>query len=103
MDRRTFLALTGTGAAVAGLPRVRGGWRDLPDLSGASVADLLLGQERGTFSARDLVQGYLRRIGDLDARGPSLRSIIETNPDATDIADALDRERKSKGPRGPLQ
>jgi amidase len=102
MNRRTFLALTGSAAAAAHLSAIPGGWRDLPDLSEATLADLLLGQERGTFSARDLVQGYLRRIGDLDARGPSLRSIIETNPDATDIADALDRERKSKGPRGPL-
>jgi len=31
-----------------------------------------------------------------------LNSIIELNPEALDIADALDRERKSKGPRGPL-
>src|SRR5215203_1340858 len=101
MDRRTFLALTGTAAAV-GLPRVGGGWRDLPDLSEASVADLLLGQERGTFSARDLVQAYLDRIAAMDRRGPSLRSILDINPDAPDIADSLDRERKAKGPRGPL-
>src|SRR5205823_10131163 len=31
-----------------------------------------------------------------------LRSIIEVNPDALTIADALDAERKAKGPRGPL-
>ncbi len=28
--------------------------------------------------------------------------MIETNPDALAIADALDRERKQKGARGPL-
>jgi amidase len=28
--------------------------------------------------------------------------VIEVNPDATSIADALDTERKAKGPRGPL-
>src|SRR5262249_61769154 len=29
-------------------------------------------------------------------------SVIEVNPDALQLADALDRERKAKGPRGPL-
>ena len=28
--------------------------------------------------------------------------MIELNPDALAIADALDAERKAKGPRGPL-
>ena len=102
MDRRAFLAFTGAAAAAAHLPRIPLGWRNLPDLTEATVADLQLGQERGNFTARDLVEGYLRRIGDLDARGPALHSIIETNPDAMDIATALDRERKSKGSRGPM-
>jgi amidase len=68
----------------------------------ARLADLQIGLERGTFTSRDLVQAYLRRIEDLDRRGPSLHSIIEINPDAVNIADALDRERKARGPRGPL-
>jgi amidase len=61
-----------------------------------------LGQERGTFTAKDLVQGYLERIAAMDRRGPALHSILDTNPDAVDIADVLDRERKAKGLRGPL-
>jgi amidase len=31
-----------------------------------------------------------------------VNAVIEINPDALEIAEALDRERKSKGPRGPL-
>jgi amidase len=38
----------------------------------------------------------------LDRKGPALRSIVEVNPDALALAGALDRERKEKGPRGPL-
>src|SRR5205085_10281378 len=32
----------------------------------------------------------------------SVNAVIELNPDALEIADALDKERKDKGPRGPL-
>ncbi|MBA3443309.1 MAG: amidase [Gemmatimonadales bacterium] len=102
MDRRNFLALAGAAAVAARFPRVPSKWHGLPDLEEATVADLLLGQERGTFTARDLVQGYLERIASMDRRGPSLHSILDINPDAADIAEALDRERKTKGLRGPL-
>src|SRR5439155_11715219 len=45
---------------------------------------------------------YLSRIEAFDRQGPALRSVIETNPDALAIADRLDAERRSRGPRGPL-
>lgn len=50
----------------------------------------------------DLVEGSLRRIADLDRRGPALRHILETNPDATAIARQLDVERRAGHVRGPL-
>ena len=56
----------------------------------------------GRYTSRRLVELYLQRIAQIDAEGPRLRSVIETNPDALAIADALDAERKAKGPRGPL-
>jgi amidase len=102
MDRRSFLALTGAVGAAARLPRIPRGWRDLPDLEEATVADLQLGQERGSFTARDLVLGYLRRIEAMDRRGPNLHSILDINPDAAAVAEALDRERKAGRVRGPL-
>src|SRR4030095_6484097 len=51
---------------------------------------------------RSIAQLYLQRIEAIDGRGPSLHAVIEINPDALQIAAALDVERKSKGPRGPL-
>jgi amidase len=56
----------------------------------------------GKYTAHQLVKKYLDRIDDIDKDGPRLNSVIEVNPDAMAIAEALDRERKEKGARGPL-
>ena len=56
----------------------------------------------GRMSSQQLTQSYLTRIEKLDRHGPTLRSVIETNPRALDIAAALDAERKTRGARGPL-
>src|SRR4051794_25825725 len=56
----------------------------------------------GRVTSRRLVELYLARIEALDRQGPALHQVLETNPDALAIAEALDAERKSKGPRGPL-
>lgn len=67
-----------------------------------TVAQLQQSMQSGERTARSIIQLYLNRIAALDRQGPELRSIIETNPDALQIADELDAERKSRGPRGPL-
>jgi amidase len=72
------------------------------ELNELSVAQLQDGMKSGRYTSRRLVELYLQRIAQIDAEGPRLRSVIETNPDAPAIADALDAERKAKGPRGPL-
>ena len=72
------------------------------ELNELSVAQLQDGMTSGRFTSRRLVDLYLQRIAQIDAAGPRLRSVIEINPDATSIADALDAERKAKGSRGPL-
>jgi amidase len=56
----------------------------------------------GQYSSRSLTDKYLARIQEIDKSGPTLNSVIEINPDAIKIADALDEERKAKGARGPL-
>src|SRR5688572_15291230 len=56
----------------------------------------------GRYTARHIADLYLRRIEEIDRRGPGLRSVLEINPDALAIADALDAERRSRGARGPL-
>jgi amidase len=65
----------------------------------ATIADLQTRMQSGALTSRALTEAYLARIRKLD---PLLRSVIVVNPDALAIASALDRERKDKGPRGPL-
>src|SRR2546428_70104 len=52
-------------------------------------------------SAR-LTEWFLQRVETYDRGGPQLNGVLEVNPQARDIAEALDRERASGGIRGPL-
>jgi amidase len=72
------------------------------DVTEKTVAELQAAMVSGRTSAQQLVRLYLARIAAIDKAGPKLNSIIELNPDALTIAAALDAERKTKGPRGPL-
>ena len=72
------------------------------DLEEATVANLLRDQQSGRRTARRIAEQYLSQIQALDRNGPSLNSVIELNPDAFAIADALDAERQTRGLRGPL-
>ena len=72
------------------------------ELEEATIAQLKEGLRSGEHTAVSLVETYLARIEALNLKGPELRAVIEVNPDAHAIADALDAERKEKGPRGPL-
>lgn len=72
------------------------------DLSGYRIVDLQQAMTDGNLTAREIVENYLDRIEALDRNGPKLNSIIELNPDAVQIADALDRERAAGGVRSPL-
>ena len=72
------------------------------ELEEASIADLQRDMVSGKRSSQSITRDYLERIEDMDRKGPSLRAIIETNPDAIAIARALDDERKAKGPRSAL-
>jgi len=57
---------------------------------------------RGDASATALARAYLERIERIDRAGPTLRSVIELNPDALAIAGERDRERAAGRIRGPL-
>jgi amidase len=82
------------------------------ELDEITIAELQDGMKSGKFTARSLVEKYLARIDEIDApgkdtpgkdkHGPALNAVIEVNPDALAIADALDQEYKAKGARGPL-
>jgi amidase len=67
-----------------------------------TIVELQAQQSNGHSTARQQVEAYVERIAALDRGGPTLRSVLEINPDALEIAAALDRERAARGPRGPL-
>ena len=71
-------------------------------LEEATIADLQQRMQSGRDTARSLAEQYVARIEAIDRSGPALHSVIELNPEAIAIADRLDAERKSRGPRGPL-
>ncbi|HEX6896511.1 MAG TPA: amidase [Bryobacteraceae bacterium] len=97
MDRRQFL-----NRALIALPAVQAASAQSFDLEEITLAGLEQGFRSGRFTSRAVTQWYLSRIQSLDKSGPSVNAVIELNPEALAIADALDRERVSKGPRGPL-
>ena len=72
------------------------------DLEELTIGDLQQRMQAGQESARSIAQKYLARIDAIDRNGPSLRSVLEVNPDALAIADSLDAERTSGHVRGPL-
>jgi amidase len=117
INRRKFLRaglLGGVGAAVAGSALGGDAARTLAalafepqgggkfDWEELTVRDAQAAMASGRLSARRLTEMYLERIERIDRRGPALNSVIETNPDAASIAEALDRERKAGRTRGPL-
>ena len=72
------------------------------ELDEITIDDLQKAFLSGQYSSRSLAEKYLARIQEIDKAGPMVNSVIELNPEALQIADALDLERKAKGPRGPL-
>ena len=72
------------------------------ELDEITIADLQAGMASGKFTARSITEKYLARIDEIDKHGPALNSVIEINPDALAIADALDKERKTNHVRGPM-
>jgi amidase len=115
-SRRNFIKASIVGSAAVTLtplyPALAGARNLTPDsptsdikpfeLDELTITDLQAGMKSGRLTARSLVEKYSNRIGEIDKHGPSINSIIELNPDALSIAEALDQERKIKGARGPL-
>jgi len=115
MKRRDFIS---TGAlASAGLSSLLSGCRPTPspkaappavdtttdfELNEESISSLQEKMAAGKYSSEQLTNLYLKRIGEVDKKGPVLNAVIEINPDATAIAKAMDAERKAGKLRGPL-
>ena len=110
MKRRGFLKASAAGCALALVEPVSSFSETKEstitppafELEEMSLSELQQGMQSGKYSSRSLVEKYVDRINDIDKRGPALNSVLELNPDAESTAAALDKERKDKGPRGPL-
>lgn len=75
------------------LSRIKGDYLNL------SVAELQAAMGAGHASAVELTRFFTQRIADLN---PVYHAVINVNPDALEIAEALDQERKKGITRGPL-
>ena len=104
MRRRTFLRLSlSTVAAQAATSATAAAdtAMDLP-LEEATIDQLAAALREQRTSALALVRAYGARIAALDRAGPTLKSVIELNPDAEAIAQRLDDEARTGRWRGPL-
>lgn len=72
------------------------------ELNEATVGELQEMMTGGKYTSHRITQLYLDRISRIDKSGPNLNSVIEVNPDALAMADAMDEERKNGRVRGPL-
>jgi amidase len=108
VSRRAFVGTAASIAASMTLPLERARQADrvrevVPfAVEEKTIAELAAGMKSGEYTAHSLTQLYLERIASLDTRGPVLRCVLETNPDALTIADGLDAERRAGRIRGPL-
>ena len=71
-------------------------------LNETTIDQLQQKMESGELTAKAIAEMYLKRIEAIDKNGPTLNAVIEINPEALAIADALDQERKENKIRGPL-
>ena len=107
MKRRDFFQITALAATAVSVPTFaadkstrRAAKRFA--LAEATIDELQSAMANHSQSAVSLAKAYLRRIREIDQSGPAVNSVIEVNPDALHIARELDRERKSRGVRGPM-
>jgi len=73
-----------------------------PEFFEITLSELSEGLANGRWTSRTVVEWYLEAVEKVDRGGPSLNAILEINPDALALADALDEERDLTGPRSPL-
>jgi Asp-tRNA(Asn)/Glu-tRNA(Gln) amidotransferase A subunit family amidase len=93
-----------SGPALVGDPRRQASPRPLGDfeVTERTILELQTAMQAGAVSSQELVALYLARIRAYDHDGPRINAMIALNPHALDAAAALDAERRSRGPRGPL-
>ncbi|MBN2348119.1 MAG: amidase [Bacteroidales bacterium] len=114
MKRRNFFKSTVLGAGAFALAPIQscqppdkkkqGSAADFSsfDLNETTINILQEKMHSGKLTSEAITKKYLNRIEEIDNVGPTLRAVIELNPDALEIARQLDEERKAGKVRGPL-
>ena len=119
MDRRKFLrngSLAGLGLSSLKIepapsatkhikpPHEDGAARDAAEFPflEATIDILQQKMQSGEYTSQSITKIYLKRIAEIDKKGPALNAIIELNPEAITIAERMDAERKAGKVRGPL-
>ncbi|HEY5087868.1 MAG TPA: amidase family protein, partial [Gemmatimonadaceae bacterium] len=113
LSRRAFVGvgIAGAIAAVSGVspsPALGGAVSRVPtvipafELEEATITQLQQWMASGRHTSRALCEMYLKRIGEIDRKGPAIRAVLQLNPDALDVAASLDAERKAGHVRGPM-
>jgi amidase len=111
--RRRFLQTSVVAGASATVLPALGAARELPkpspapevpafELDEISISGLQDGMKSGKYTAHSIADKYLNRIQSLDQQGPAINALIEINPDALAVADAMDKERQAGKVRSPL-
>lgn len=105
-NRREFLKAGAAGLAAIAFFRNANGeivaafeGDPFPELVEVTIPQLQAQMKSGKLTARRLTEMYLERIKQIDKK---TNSVLELNPDALTIADALDKERKKGKVRGPM-
>jgi len=114
MDRRKFLrngslagvaistlSFRGLEEAGAAARAAAASDKDFP-LMEATIGEMQEKMAGGALSSVAITKAYLKRIEEIDKKGPALNAVIELNPDALSIAAAMDAERKAGRVRGPM-
>lgn len=113
MKRRNFIqlsALTGAipflGIEACASPEIESDATKKEDksfeLEEWTVEQLQKAMNDGIYTSREICSLYLTRIKEKDQSEAGLNSVIEVNPEALEIAERLDIERKEGKVRGPL-
>jgi len=72
------------------------------ELNEATISILQDKMHNKEYTSRKITELYLKRIDEIDKAGPKLNAVIQVNPDALNMADAMDKERANGKVRGPL-
>lgn len=106
MQRRKFLknasaaglgitSIFAAGNIVSANPKKEKFSTDNFEIEEITIDALQQAMQSGKYSSRNITEMYLKRIAAIDKSGASLNAVIELNPDALTIADAMDKERKA--------